>query len=60
MFANLIDDIDLDTEFNFKEFYNDKYHDILLNYQNKVEIYTKKHNITITKNIKDISYQLLL
>ena len=57
---NLINDIDKDTEFNYRVFYNNKYNDILIDYQNKVEIYTKKYNITITKNINDISYQLLL
>ena len=46
--------------FSKNDKYNDKYNDILLNYQTIIENYIKLNNITIKTDIHDLSYQLLL
>ena len=57
---SLISSIDQDTLFDFSVYYNDKYNDILVNYQCKVEFYITNNNLTITKTSRDLSHQLLL
>jgi len=57
---NLIYEINKDTEFDFKSFYDDKYNEKRIEYQRKVETYIHDYNIMITKNIQGLSYQLLL